>query len=384
MDHPDASRELEELRSLVEELRQTEAKYRSLVETLPAVVYLDEYNVASTSIYISPHVETMLGYPPSEWQADRFLWAKILHPDDYERAMADQEEVLRTFAPWREEYRMMAKDGAVVWVDDRAVVVRSHSGEPLGWQGVWIDITPRKRAEADLQAALTREQDMVSELQASHELKDTVLHAVSHDLRTALTTMLGSAITLERAEAELAPQERRELLAGLASGARRANRIVNDLLDTDRLERGLVLLQRSPLDVGALAARVVSELELGERIQLDVQPVVVDADGAKVERILENLLTNFVRYTPADTAGWCRVRPDDEGGVRLVVEDAGSGVDDADKERIFEPFGRGPEGQGIGIGLSLVARFAALHGGRAWVEDRPGGGASFHVQLPGS
>jgi signal transduction histidine kinase len=110
---------------------------------------------------------------------------------------------------------------------------------------------------------------------------------------------------------------------------------------------------------------------------------VVSVDAPKVERMLENLLSNAARHTPPGARIWLRVRPE-AGGVLLLVEDEGPGIPDDLKESVFEAFRRGPtaSGPGSGIGLSLVARFAELHGGRAWVEDRPGGGASFRVFLP--
>jgi len=121
-------------------------------------------------------------------------------------------------------------------------------------------------------------------------------------------------------------------------------------------------------------------------VTVEAEEVVLAVDTAKVERIVENLVVNTARHTPAGSGIWVRVRAQD-GGVLIAVEDQGEGVPEELKEAIFEPFRQGPHrsrhSPGVGIGLSLVARFAELHGGRAWVEDRPGGGASFQVFLPG-
>ena len=119
------------------------------------------------------------------------------------------------------------------------------------------------------------------------------------------------------------------------------------------------------------------------RIHVDAGSIIADIDGPKVERIVENLVVNATRHTPDGTPIWVRIAPCDEG-VLIIVDDAGPGVPDDIKEAIFEPFRQGPENRpspGTGIGLSLVARFAELHGGRAWVEDRERGGASFRVLL---
>jgi signal transduction histidine kinase len=136
----------------------------------------------------------------------------------------------------------------------------------------------------------------------------------------------------------------------------------------------------------ALADRTVAtEWETGRPLELAVEPVVSQVDPAKVERIVENLLANADRHTTPDTPVWVKLARQDQG-VLIAVEDAGAGVPPELRAALFEPFHQGPEtpthAPGVGIGLTLVARFAELHGGRAWVEDRPGGGSSFRVLLP--
>jgi signal transduction histidine kinase len=134
-------------------------------------------------------------------------------------------------------------------------------------------------------------------------------------------------------------------------------------------------------DLGELVRRVVEDLG-GDAI-VEVQPLTVAVDAAKVERIVENLVYNAYKHTPPGSSVWVRLEAEDDGAV-LVVEDEGPGIPPELRESIFDPFRRGPDtgAPGTGIGLSLVARFAELHGGRAWVEERPGGGASFRVFLP--
>jgi two-component system sensor histidine kinase KdpD len=107
-------------------------------------------------------------------------------------------------------------------------------------------------------------------------------------------------------------------------------------------------------------------------------------DTAQVERILDNLVGNAIKHAPGDSEVWISAHPFEEG-VLIKVEDSGPGVPEGLRETIFEPFRQGPDDQntpGVGIGLSLVSRFAGLHGGRAWVGERPGGGASFCVYIP--
>jgi signal transduction histidine kinase len=218
-------------------------------------------------------------------------------------------------------------------------------------------------------------------------MKNTFLAAVSHELRSPLTSILGLSLTLERAP-DMGEADRGDLLRRLAQNASKLDRLLKDLLDIDRLNRGIVAPQYRVTDVGALARRTVESLDIltGREVVAEADSVVIAVDPAKVERIVENLLMNAARHTSADRRIWLRVVPRDEG-VEIVVEDDGPGVSPELRSEIFEPFRQGPTASphtpGTGIGLSLVARFAELHGGRAWVGERDGGGAAFHVFLPG-
>jgi len=363
--------DITEQKRLAEATSQSEAKYRALVEQLPAIVYLGEYGEDGEWLYISPRVEHVLGYTPQEWLSHPAPMGTFTHPDDLPAARAAEEESLRTGAPYRAEYRMRAKDGRWVWILDEATVVRDAAGKPLFLQGIMYDITERKQAEERL-LALDR-------------LKNTLLHTLSHDLKEPLTAILGAASTLERLDRELPEEERTHLLRTLAERTRGMNALLTDLLDLDRLDRGILEPRRFPVDLAELARDLLARTTvLGDRsVELDLTRCVVSVDAPKVERMLENLLSNAARHTPPGARIWLRVRPE-AGGVLLLVEDEGPGIPDDLKESVFEAFRRGPTATapGSGIGLSLVARFAELHGGRAWVEDRPGGGASFRVFLP--
>ncbi|GIU99401.1 MAG: hypothetical protein KatS3mg014_1017 [Actinomycetota bacterium] len=366
--------DVSEQKRLVEAMAESEAKYRTLVEQLPAIVYLGEYGEDGAWLYISPRLEDVLGYTPEEWLAHPAPMGTFTHPEDLPAARAAEEESFRTGKPFRAEYRMRAKDGRWVWILDEATVVRDAEGNPLFLQGLMYDITERKEAEERL-VALDR-------------LKNTLLHTLSHDLKEPLTAILGAASTLERLDRELPEEERRHLLRTLAERTRGMNTLLTDLLDLDRLDRGIVEPRRFPIDLAELARDLVEKTTAlaGRHVELDLERCMVDVDAPKVERLLENLLSNAARHTPREARIWVRVHPAEGGGL-IAVEDEGPGVPDELKEVIFEPFRRGPEttmGSGSGIGLSLVARFAELHGGRAWVEDRPGGGASFRVFLPGA
>jgi PAS domain S-box-containing protein len=376
-----------EQKRLEADLRSEAVKFQSLAERIPAVVYIEGPGGSDDApIYMSPRYQELFGYTAEERQANPTLWRELLHPEDRERAIEAAERSYEE-GGFSEDYRMIARDGHVVWVHDETVLIRDDEGTPLFWQGVLYDITEQKRAEQELAQALEIERRAVERLREADDMKNTFLTAVSHDLRTPLSAILGSAITLENAEEmSISEEDRRQLTRSLARKAKRLTAMVNDLLDIDRLTRGLVQPRREHMDVGAILGRTVAESDVLEERTVHVQAEPLDAwiDESMVVRIVENLLVNATKHTPPSATIWVGARRV-ENGVVVLVEDDGPGVPADERERLFEPFERGEASApspGLGVGLSLVARFAEAHGGRAWVEDRAGGGASFRVLLP--
>jgi len=232
---------------------------------------------------------------------------------------------------------------------------------------------------------MTRLEDKGAQLERTMRVKDDFIALVSHELRTPLTSIIGFAQTLRERGADLDEATRAEMVRNLVEQAIRLQLLLSDLLDLDRMRHGLLPPSFRPTDVGALVANVAArQAEQGRQIGVHAEPVVADVDAAKVERIVENLLANAVKHTPPGTDVIARVERG-HGFVMIAVDDRGLGVQEEEREAVFELFTRGYSHDGVpgaGIGLSLVAQFAAVHGGRAWIEDHPGGGASFRVRLP--
>ncbi|MGZ6543814.1 MAG: sensor histidine kinase [Actinomycetota bacterium] len=374
-------------------LRDAELKFRTIVEQNEAIFYTQQIDpddqTKSLTTYVAPGNMDLIGYSIEDIETDPTLWQRIIHPDDRERVVAAHA---KSNAEGRErfsmEYRIVRKGGQIIWVQDQAALARLN-GNPPYWQGFLLDVTERKVAEEQLARALDAERDAAQRLRALDEMKNTFLQAVSHDLRTPLAAILGLAVTLERGDVKLDAGDTRDLASRIAENARKLERLVIDLLDMDRLARGIVSPKLERVDVGEVVRRVVIESDQIERSQMtmDVQPVVIPVDASKIERIVENLLANTARHTPSHAHVWVSVHRHEQGAL-IKVEDSGVGVPAELRESLFEPFQQGPNAPqhspGVGVGLTLVRRFAELHGGRAWIEDREGGGASFQVFLPGS
>jgi diguanylate cyclase (GGDEF)-like protein/PAS domain S-box-containing protein len=170
------SRDITERKEAEERLRNTEERYRTLVERIPAVTYVQQANASNAVTFVSPQVKDLLGYTPEERTSDPEHWLKVLHPDDRDRVLAEVERTNRTGEPFEMEYRQFAADGRVVWVRDEATLVRSETGEALYWLGVETDMTAHKATEAALKESEERYRSQSRELALLHRVRTALAH----------------------------------------------------------------------------------------------------------------------------------------------------------------------------------------------------------------
>jgi PAS domain S-box-containing protein len=369
-----------------EALRESEERFRSVAEpALDAIISADS---RGNIVYFNHGAERAFGYGADEVIGKALT---ILMPNRFRNL---HSQGLRRYVETGEsrvigstvQLAGRRKDGSEFPLE--LALASWTSAKGVSFTGILRDITVHKEAEETLRIALEREREATEHLRALDEMKNGFLSAVSHELRTPLSGVLGYALTLEREELyrAISEQEQREMLHRIAVSARKLERLLADLLDLDRLTRGILEPHVRPTQLDVLVRGVVEQSDLrGREVHVEAEPLTVQVDGPKVERIVENLIANVIKYVPEDSRVWVRVHPEGEGAL-IAVEDEGPGIREDMREAIFEPFLRGSEDHsyspGTGIGLSLVARFAQLHGGRAWVENGPTGGASFRVFLP--
>lgn len=237
-----------------------------------------------------------------------------------------------------------------------------------------------------LAAAQAREVELEARLAALEEQQAAFVSALSRELRAPLTAVQGLAFTLEREDLTLTAETSRQWAARITAQARSLSRLVDSLSTFDRLSRGGAQARRRPTNLRMVVEEALARCNLaGREVTVHVDPeaftALVDPDETTV--LVECLLDNAKRHTRSGTPVALRIHPE-QGGVLIAVDDAGPGIPDADKQRIFEPFSHAHDATspGLGLGLALVARAAALHGGQAWVADRLDRGSSFRVLLP--
>jgi two-component system sensor histidine kinase KdpD len=224
----------------------------------------------------------------------------------------------------------------------------------------------------------------------TEQLRSALLSSLSHDLRTPLGVITGATSAL----LESAPGDeptRHQLLATAHEEALRLSRLVRNLLDMTRLEAGALTVRKEeqPIEevIGAALNRMDDRLR-GRDIRTDIPPEVplVPLDPVLIEQVLINLLENAAKYSPEGSPVDVIVRnaAGPEGEIELEVADRGPGVSKEEAERVFDKFYRvkESEGGGVGLGLTICRGIVKAHGGRIWVEARPGGGASFRFTIP--
>jgi two-component system cell cycle sensor histidine kinase/response regulator CckA len=383
-------RDISERRIAEEELREAEARYRLLVEQLPLITYINVPGESGRWVYLSPQLEEMLGYKPADWTSDFQSFLDAIHPDDRERVAAERAA---SGGKGRIglEYRLIARDGRMVWVRDEAVVVRDLSGKPLYVQGYLLDISAEREAETDrrrLQTQLLHSQKM--------EAIGRLAGGIAHDFNNLLTAITGYS---ELIVSELDPVSSMARDAEeIKRAAEQAAAMTQQLLAFSRRQ----VLQPSLLNPNEVIEHMEKMLRrlIGENIELvtefDPEIASIRSDRSQIEQVILNLvvnardaISNGGRITIAtanvslDPGAAARVGLPAGDYVTATISDTGHGMDEETISHIFEPFFTTKEqGEGTGLGLATVHGIVEQSSGAIEVSSEADAGSVFRVYLP--
>jgi PAS domain S-box-containing protein len=362
---------------------EAENKYRTLVEQVAAISYIAELGTRGKWHYVSPQIESITGYSQEEWLANSCDWTRHIPQEDHSVVEAAEEASLRG-ERFQAEYRIVRKDGAVIWVSDTAVVAKGSDTHPV-MEGIIVDITDRKLLENQLQQS--RRMEAVGRLAGG----------IAHDFNNLLTIIKGYAeLALQRGGIQM---ELRADVQQIENAAERASTLIRQLLAFSRrqvLQPKIIDLNAIVLGLDKLLGRLMGEhIEMVTRCAANVGRV--KADPAQVEQVIMNLVVNARDAMPKggrltvetynvdldSTYARDHVSVKPGSYVMLAVTDTGVGMNPETVAHIFEPFYTTKEsGQGTGLGLSTVYGIVKQSGGYIWVYSEPGKGTTFKVYLP--
>lgn len=351
--------------AVVEAFEAAERNQTILDSTIDAIVIL---NPSGTVEVMNASATSLLGYGRHELERRDIATIIDLAPGEgsfHKRVGLIDGQLRRSFLTDR---RVKHRDGREIAVDVAMGVMRVPSGDHIVVS--LRDISERKRIE---------------------RVKDELMSTVSHELRTPLTSIVGSLGLLKAGTAGELPQGAGRLVEIAENNSRRLIRLINDMLDIDRIESGKLDLARDPIDLRPVIEQACVGSEglarsSGVHMHCDMpdQPVMVSGDSDRLLQVVTNLMSNAIRVSPKGERITLTLSIDDDRNARVAIEDRGPGVPAAFRERIFGRFERASSEEGstgTGLGLAISREIVSRHDGAIWFEDRPGGGASFIFTL---
>jgi len=395
-----------------ERLQQSEERFSLAMQGANDGVW--DWNLNTDQVYFSPRWLGMLGYNTGELADTAETFFSLVHPDDAPLTQKAVDQcVQKKAAHYRVNFRMLHKDGSHVHVLSRAYLVCDpETGIPRRLVGTHVDMTEQhnqqlrieqlnnsleSRVQArthELEVAKNKAQNLQHQAEAANRAKSQFLANMSHELRTPLNSIIGftgrllNKLTLETRNLEA--------LQAVESNGKHLLSLINDLLDTARIESGSIKLNREEfclIELNQQAASQIQPLLDGKGLELLADfcspPFNIRADRKYLLQILLNLLSNAIKYTQEGQITLTVEESTYENieGLRLAVSDTGMGISERDIPRLFERFSRLETSQtnsiqGTGLGLMLIKEMTELHGGHVAVTSTLGRGSCFSIWIP--
>jgi len=376
----EADQELKE-RLLVEEDLNNEREHLALALDAAKMGTWD-WDIETGAVQWSDSIEAMFGMEKGKFDRKYETYLSIIHPEDLpalqisiNKALSDEN------FDYVVEHRLVWPNGGIHWQEGRGKVYRNDDGKPIRMAGTTVDITDRKKAEAE------REQ-LMQELAEKNDELEQFTYTVSHDLKAPIITIKGFLGFLGE-DVRSGNQTRIDSdIARITEATDKMHRLLNELLELSRIGR-----MTNPPVLVPLGELVVEAVEILQG-RLQTHPVqltiaedlpVVQGDRQRLLVVFQNLIDNAAKFSAGQTAPVVEIGAEDGGDNELVVfvRDNGIGIQPEHHERIFGLFNKlDPAAEGTGVGLALVKRIVEFHGGRIWLESEVGKGTTFYFTLP--
>jgi PAS domain S-box-containing protein len=381
--------ELEESKRTIKSLREAENRYRLVVERLPAIIYIAESVGFRRMLYVSPQVETVMGYTRSEWTTGQKSWQETIYPADRDRVLAtlagsesSQSDLISL------EYRLVNQDGHVSWFRDQSLPIQDDEGRRSLVLGIMFNIDDIKDTEQKNLKHQTELTEQIEALKVRNEELNAFSHTVAHNLKNPLAILIGFAKVLEQEYSNSADEILNQGIQVIYDSGQRMESIIEELLllaevrQLEDIKIKTLNMEGIVNEIGDRLSNMVSEYQ-ATIVMPSAWPTAL-GHKAWVQEIWVNYVSNAIIYggRPPRVELGAMVQPD--GMARFWVRDNGPGITMQDQERLFVPFTKLDQiqAQGHGLGLSIVQRIATKLGGDVGVQSEPGHGSLFWFTLP--
>jgi PAS domain S-box-containing protein len=378
--------DISERRAIMQALRDSEQQFRSLIGNIPGISFRSSMAFDAPPVFVSDGIERLAGYPASDFVGARRTrtLGSLICAEDRAGVAAEIARSVADLSAYQVEYRLQHADGSVRAMWEHGAVTQDESDPAIRWiDGVILDISERRQMEQELRQAKEKAEQAAA-------ARASFVANMSHEIRTPMNAILGFTDVL--LDTELDAGQRRHLDTVRKEG-RSLLRLLNEILDTAKLDKGAVELEPDDYSLLGLIDELASTFggnARGKGLAIDIVydpalPAWLHGDELRMRQILGNLLDNAIKFTAAGTVGLhAGVR---QGQLHIAVQDTGIGIAPERLDAIFDPFTQADASMtrrfgGTGLGTTISRQLVALMGGKIWAESTPGQGTTFHVTLP--
>ena len=382
-------RDITERKRAEEALRESEERYRTILEDIEDGYY--EVDIAGNFTFFNDPMCGIIGY-----SRDEMIGMNNRQYMDKQNAKRVYQAFNRAFTtgiPSKEfGWEITRKDGAKRFIETSVSPIKNSKGEPIGFRGIVRDSTERKRAEEEIRQKSVELEQKNIDLERASELKSEFLANMSHELRTPMNAIMGYTSLMRRERYGTVTEKQAEALERVDRNAKNLLSLINNILDISKIEAGKMPIHNEEVDLRELVDEVTTTVEpMVREAKLALETTMTGdipalwTDRSKLKQTILNLLSNAVKFTPKGgitVSAW-----GSDGHVKVAVSDTGIGIRDEDLNLIFEQF-RQVDGSttrqqgGTGLGLPLAKKFAKLLGGDIEVESVYGQGSTFTITIP--